>query len=126
MDIVIEKVKKAFSKGGKLSKIKDLLFLAALALILLIVVWKTFLSSDTQAVADTPKTENEIKLSNILSKIDGVGQADVMICENEDGVESVVVVCEGASKISVVMDIREAVCAALGTDQKAVKIYLLE
>ena len=37
---------------------------------------------------------------------------------------ALVVVCEGANDFQVVMHVREAVAAALGTEQKAVKIYL--
>ena len=59
-------------------------------------------------------------------EIDGVGNVRVMICEDEDGVESVVVVCEGANDLRVNMDIREAVSAALGTDEKSVKIYQMK
>ncbi len=55
-----------------------------------------------------------------------MGIVRVMICEDEDGVESVVVVCEGANDLRVNMDIREAVSAALGTDEKSVKIYQMK
>ena len=44
--------------------------------------------------------------------------------EEEDEVKSVVVVCEGAKDIRVVMEVREAVATALNTQQKSVKIYL--
>ena len=118
--------KKAFSKGGKLSKIKDILLLGVLAIVLIIVVYKTFFTGNSSVKTDAIQTNSERKLSQILSKIEGVGEADVMINEDDSGAVSVVVVCEGAKSISVMMDIREAVCAALGTEQKAVKIYLLE
>ena len=55
-----------------------------------------------------------------------MGDVNVMICESEDGVQSVVVVCEGANDLRVNMNIREAVAAALGTDEKSVKIYLMK
>ena len=45
------------------------------------------------------------------------------VCEDENGVKSVVVVCEGANNFCVILDIREAVAAALGTQESAVKIY---
>ena len=60
----------------------------------------------------------------LLNEINGVGEVDVMIHETEEGVQSVVVVCEGAENLLVNMHIREAVAAALGTDEKSVKIYL--
>ena len=59
-----------------------------------------------------------------MEEIDGVGDANVIVYEAEDGAKSVVVVCEGANNLRVVMNVREAVAAALGTEVKAVKIYL--
>ena len=74
----------------------------------------------------TGGSESEQRLCSLLKEIDGVGEVNVMICEGEDGVESVVVVCEGANDLRVNMNIREAVAAALGTDEKSVKIYLMK
>ena len=69
-------------------------------------------------------SDEECKLVSILEQIDGVGQTQVMIGSSEDGEKRVVVVCEGADHISVIMDVREAAANALGIDEKFVKIYL--
>lgn len=111
-------------KGFWNGKIKDVLLLSVLALILLFAVWKIFYTEDENSLKSVSASETEDKISRLLSEINGVGEADVMICETEDGVQSVVVVCEGANDLQVVMDVREAVAAALGTEEKAVKIYL--
>ena len=50
--------------------------------------------------------------------------ADCKVYEKDGNVENVVVVCEGAKNLRVVMNIREAVASALGAEQKSVKIYL--
>lgn len=107
-------------------KIKDLLIIGGLALLIVFAAWKIFYQEeriDGQTSVST-LSESEQKVSRLLEEIDGVGEAEVMICETEEGVEGVVVVCEGAKNLQVVMDIREAVAAALGTKQNAVKIYL--
>lgn len=65
----------------------------------------------------------EKSLAAFLSEMDGVGTAEVRICEDENGVMSVAVVCDGAKNILVNSNIREAVSAALGVDEKNVKIY---
>jgi hypothetical protein len=65
----------------------------------------------------------ERKVSSILEQIEGVGTADVMICETEEGVRSVVVVCTGGNDLQTVITVREAVAAALNVEQKAIKIY---
>ena len=105
-------------------KIKDVLIIGVLAIVLIIAVWKIFSKEDTSVATMSTRTANEQKVSNLLSKIEGVGDAEVMIYETEEGVQSVVVVCEGANDLQVIMDVREAVATALGTQEKAVKIYL--
>ncbi len=106
------------------SKTKDFLLLAILALLLFFTAWKIFRGKDTDSSSVTQMTESEQKIARILEEIDGVGDAEVIVCETEDGVKSAVVVCEGARDFTVVLDVREAVAAALGTEQSAVKIYL--
>ena len=104
---------------------KDILLLVGLAIVLSFVVWGVFFQGET-AIESSLLTEKEKKLTALLSKIDGVGEVEVIICETEEGVQSVVVVCEGAKDILVNMHVREAVCTAVGTSGNAVKIYLKE
>ena len=106
------------------SKWKDILIICGLGILLMFVTWKVFYTKEDAEFASSTMSENEQKVSRILREIYGVGEANVMICETENGVESVVVVCEGANNIRVLMNIREAVAAALGTEEKTVKIYL--
>ena len=107
-------------------KIRDLLLTGGLALLIVFASWRIFGGNqeESKQTGSVTQTEAEQKVSRILEEIEGVGEAEVMICQTQDGVEGVVVVCEGAKNIKVVMDIREAVSAALGTKQSAVKIYL--
>ena len=107
----------------KRTKIKDLFVLGGLALVLALATWQVFYPSENKT-ASVAVSENERKIMQILSQIDGVGNADVMICETEEGVDGVVVVCDGAKNFEVVLNIREAVATALGTEQNSVKIYL--
>ena len=113
-------------KGAKLinGRIKDVLILSILAFVLIFAAWKIFYTDESGATSVASTSESERKVCRLLEQLDGVGEADVMICETEDGVQSVVVVCEGAKDLQVMMNIREAVAAALGTEEKAVKIYL--
>ena len=106
-------------------RLKEILLLSVLAFALIFAAWKIFYTDETSDAATAfSGSESERKVSRLLQEIDGVGEADVMICETEDGVQSVVVVCEGARDLQVMMNVREAVAAALGTEEKAVKIYL--
>ena len=110
---------------GWWKKGKETLLLIGLAVLLVVVGWNVFHENE-RGEETSLMTETEKKLTAILSQIDGVGAVEVMICETEDGVQSVVVVCEGANDILVNMRVREAVCTAVGTQVNAVKIYLKE
>ena len=109
-------------KGYLRFKWKDWLLIGVLAAVLLFAVSRVFQKSEKESVT-TAMTETEIKVSRLLQEIQGVGDAEVIVCEEENGVKTVVVVCDGAKNIRVVLNVREAVAAALGTDEKSVKIY---
>ncbi len=95
-----------------------------LAIVLFFTAWKIFQEDGEKEAETLSLSENEVKVMRLLQEIDGVGEASVVVCEDEDGVKSVVVVCEGANNLQVAMNVREAVAAALDTEQKSVKIYL--
>lgn len=105
-------------------RIKDILLLSILGLVLFFAAWEIFHTEESVATVVNVSTETENKVMRLLEEIEGVGEANVMICENEEGVQSVVVVCDGANDLRVVINVREAVAAALGTEENAVKIYL--
>ena len=105
-------------------KMKDGLPLLLLGFFVVLMAWFVFHSVDGEKDATVYATETEIKVVRLLQEIDGVGEANVIVYEKEDEIESVVVVCEGANNLRVVMNVREAVANALGTEEKAVKIYL--
>ena len=100
----------------------EVALLGVMAVVLGFAVWQVFLK-DKQPTS-TNADSDEIRLVSILETINGVGDAEVMIGRTEDGIQSVVVVCEGANKISVLIDVREAAATALGIEQKYVKVYL--
>ncbi len=105
-------------------KTRDIFILVGLGLALLFTSWKVFQKDTKSASSAITMTENEQKIVRLLEEIDGVGDVDVVICETEEEIKSVVVVCEGASDLRVTLNVREAVSAALGTEQSVVKIYL--
>lgn len=104
---------------------KDYLLLVIIGGVLIFFSWKIFNDEPTTSVFSNRKpTETEARVAYLISEIDGVGEADVMICETEEGVTGVVVVCDGANNLQTLINIREAVAAALGTEESVVKIYL--
>lgn len=71
------------------------------------------------------KSDAESKLTRILSSIEGVGNTDVMITENEREIIGVVIVCEGADNLMTRSNILNAVSTALNIDKKIIAIYSL-
>ena len=109
----------------KSGKIKEVLLLALIAVVLIYSAWNIFHAETEEASASyDAMSESEIKVMRILQAIDGVGDASVVVCEADTKVKSVVIVCEGAKNLRVVMDVREAVASALDTEENSVKIYL--
>lgn len=106
------------------NKLKNIALFFAIGAILAIAVWQVFFTNEEKSVSSVGASELEQELALLLNEIDGVGDASVMIYETQEGVQSVVVVCDGANDLQVNMDVREAVAAALGTSEKSVKIYL--
>ena len=107
-------------------RLREWLIVGLVAIILLIFVVVVFKKEDSTPQMTVMGTETEQKLALILGKIDGVGEVQVMIGEGEDGQKSVVVVCDGAKSLQVIMDVREAAAAAVGTHENQVKIYMRE
>lgn len=106
------------------NKIKDGTLLFFLGILVVCVAWLVFHAEEKDDSVPTYATEIETKVVRLLQEIDGVGEASVIVYEKEGTIENVVVVCEGANDLHVVMNVREAVASALGTEQKSVKIYL--
>ena len=82
-------------------------------------------SSKSASTATTAgdKSATEVKLTGILSSIDGVGATEVMINEGEEGILGVIIVCEGANNIMTKNDILNAVSTALNINKNLIAIY---
>lgn len=78
------------------------------------------------ALSAEGKSTTEVKLTAILSAIDGVGATDVMITQTEEEITGVVIVCEGADRIMVRNDILNAVSTALNINKSIIAIYLMK
>ena len=105
-------------------KVKDIVLLCVLGFALIVGAWMIFHAEDTQNVSNFQPTATELRVMQLLQEIDGVGEANVMIYETEEGIQSVAVVCEGGNDLRVIMNVRSAVSAALGTNEKIIRVYL--
>lgn len=101
-----------------------------LLLAVLIVIALSFGGNKSKAVSltgsdDYNKSETEIKLQQILSSIDGVGNAEVMINEGQDGIDGVIIVCDGADSLMTRNDIINAVVTVLKIKSNNIAIYAM-
>lgn len=102
-----------------------IILLAALIVIAFVLYGSNNKTTATASVNSTSRTETETKLIRILSEIDGVGQAEVMINESENGIEGVIIVCEGANSIMTRNDVLNAVTTALKVEKNNIAIYAM-
>ena len=79
--------------------------------------------SSTNTAGNSTRSETENKLTGILSHIEGAGNTDVMITENDGEILGVVIVCEGANNLMTRSNILNAVSTALKIDKKIIAIY---
>lgn len=108
-----------FKRNKKLLTICICLF----ALVLIAVAIKL---STSDVTSGTSKTQTETKLAAVLERMDGVGEVNVMVTENDDGeILGVVVVCEGADNIMTRNDILNAVSTALNVERNMVAVYAM-
>ncbi len=80
-------------------------------------------SSSQSATVNSAKSQTEVKLTGILKSIEGVGNTDVMITEEEGKIIGVVIVCEGANNLMTRSSILNVVSTALNVDKKIIAIY---
>ena len=106
---------------------KKILVIALLLALLVVIAFILYGSKSkvNSVSSDVDKSETEVKLTRILSEIDGVGKAEVMINEGESGVDGVIIVCEGAYNIMTRNDILNAVSTALGVEKGNIAIYAM-
>lgn len=100
-----------------LGKYKYLLLLLLLGLLL--ILWPT--GGGGGAEPDEGRTESEARLEAVLTEISGAGRVSVLYSD-----EGVAVVCEGAERARVRLDIVNAVSAYTGFGSDRIKVLSME
>ena len=73
--------------------------------------------------AETEGTEVEVRLENMLSKMQGIGRVHVMITFQEDEqVEGILVIAEGGGDAVIARNITEVVQALFDVDSHKIKV----
>lgn len=100
----------------------QMILLCAGALLLLILVWQVFFAGDRNGEAQSG-TDAEIKMAELLAKLEDVDSAYVAISE-EDGVPvGAIVFFQGNDGIHVRIQILDLTSTALRIDKKNIQVY---
>ena len=127
-ETTFEKLKnsKIISKLRGIKNIQIVVALIIIAVALIIysnVISNTKTTSKSESLAASVMTDEELRLSNVLSSIDGAGDVSVMISKVGDSIVGVIVIAEGAKDISVRLRLLDATSTALGVDKSVVNVY---
>lgn len=115
-----ESVKKFFN-----NKTARTVFVLIVALLLVFAIYRVFFNKESSSEV-YEATELEERLSKILSRIDGVGDASVMVSEEEGKAVSAVIVFCGADSILTRIRVIDAASGALGIGRDKVMVYPAE
>lgn len=96
------------------SKTVRIVLICIIALALLLAVWKVFFGTEPASkTSGYEATEEERRIALLLEKIEGVGDATVMVSRADGGAVSAVVVFDGTDGIMIRLRIAEVVASAL-------------
>ncbi len=124
---VIDKFTERFGKDKKLQTAVIILLVVAAVLLVLSEIIKTALENKQTGSVSEYTQQLEHKVSDLLSRVDGVGRIDVVItlqtnaglktsavtAAAEPEIRGVVILCDGGDNIKTVAKITEIVSAAL-------------
>ena len=112
-----------------IKKLRGIKNIQIIALIFIIAVGLIIYSSVTTANRDATDgtksvmTEEEQRLSAVLSSIEGAGAVETMITSRDGNIVGVIVIAEGAESISVRLKLLDAAACALGVSKQIVNVY---
>ncbi len=110
-------------KAAEWFKQRRKIIIVAALIVLLVAVVLVFFGGRGESGGAAAKTQTEQRLAALLGRMDGIGEAEVMVNEEGGTITGVVVVCEGADSILVRNDILNAVATALDIDRSIIAIY---
>ena len=116
-------MKKENLKAFFQNKTVRILLVALAALLLLLAVWKVFFSTETKKPSAYQPTAQEERLEQLLSQIEGVRNATVMISVADDETVGAVVVFEGADSILTRIRVIEVASNALNLSKERILVY---
>ena len=93
--------------------------LGALALLCLLLI-------SGRRETDDVGTDTEKRMENVIRKMEGVGDCDVVIIDEHNQITGVLIVCEGAEDISVRIRVQNALGTLLGIENSKIGVVPME
>jgi stage III sporulation protein AG len=120
---VVERLKEqpVFKKVLGVKNISIIVVTIIIALTLLI-----YSSVDKEDSSVNDMDDEEMRLSAVLSEIEGAGKVTTMIVREDGKVKGVLVIAEGAEDISVMLKLLNATSTVMGVDRSVVEVYEME
>jgi stage III sporulation protein AG len=120
---VVERLKEqpVFKKVLGVKNISIIVVTIIIALALLI-----YSSVDKEDTKVNEMDDEEMRLSAVLSEIEGAGKVTTMIVREDGKVKGVLVIAEGAEDISVMLKLLNATSTVMGVDRSVVEVYEME
>ena len=108
------------------NKTVRLVLILLIALLLVFAVYRVFFKKEDANTNVYEATALEERLAQILSGIDGVGNARVMVSEEDGKAVSAIIVFEGADSILTRIRVIDAAAIALGISKEFILVYPAE
>lgn len=114
----------------KLRGIKNIQIIVAIFIIAVALIIYSSVSTSLKTKSDTATSgisssmsEQEQRLSAILSRIDGAGEVEAMITQNNGEIVGVLITAQGANDITVRLRLLDAAATALGVSKQVINVY---
>ncbi len=114
----------------KLRGIKNIQIIVAIFIIAVALIIYSSVSTSLKTKSDTATSgisssmsEQEQRLSAILSRIDGAGEVEAMITQNDGEIVGVLITAQGANDITVRLRLLDAASTALGVSKQVINVY---
>lgn len=112
----------------KLKSIKNIRIIAVVFIIAIaLIIYSSVVASresktGSQSQRQTVQSEDEQRLSGILSQIDGAGQVQTMITRTDGQIVGVLVIADGAKNPYVRLKLMQASATALGVSEDVISV----
>ena len=106
-------------------RLVTLLLMLVCGAALILISYRMTETETPQRAQDITYTEGsmEARLARVLTQIEGAGQVEVLVMQNDTGILGVVIVADGAQQLTVRSDLMRAAMTALDVPAESVEVF---